>query len=394
MSQDNQFHQYGYDQYLKTPKRAKSAPAPGGIGTVLAQRFSRLNSPATATAALLVAGAVFAGIIVMAYPSADREDGEIPIVRADLRPMKAEPEDRGGMEIPNRDSTVLADMGQNESEGEREIIENLLQKTDEQDYVSKEKALESALSENPYSSEMSASEEDLAALNDADTMEPVDQAVASMQEETPVLEPEPVKLAEVAPPVQPAPTVEKTAPNSILQKIEPKTEKPIAPAVKPSAPEKPKMHAAATSPETLDFVRNVLNENEETTRTSPSSGAQANAAPKVLVESAPVAAAPAPAKIEPAAGIASNTSASAVSNGGYYVQLASISDRARADSEWKKMQAKYGALSGVSYRVQEAAVSGKGTFYRIQAGPFSKDTANSICGSIKAQNPGGCLVAK
>ena len=85
---------------------------------------------------------------------------------------------------------------------------------------------------------------------------------------------------------------------------------------------------------------------------------------------------------------------SVVMSGDYYVQLASVQDSTRADSEWKKLQSKYGAiLSGYEYRVETANLA-KGTYYRIQAGPVTKDQANKTCNAIKAKTPGGCLVKK
>lgn len=94
-----------------------------------------------------------------------------------------------------------------------------------------------------------------------------------------------------------------------------------------------------------------------------------------------------PAKVEPAAG----TTAAKVTPGGSYVQLASVKDASGADREYKKMQAKYSALSGVRYRTQEANLGAKGTFHRIQAGPMSKESASRICASIKSSG-GSCLV--
>ena len=94
-----------------------------------------------------------------------------------------------------------------------------------------------------------------------------------------------------------------------------------------------------------------------------------------------------PAKVEPAAG----TTVAKVTPGGSYVQLASVKDASGADREYKKMQAKYSALSGVQYRTQEANLGAKGTFHRIQAGPMSKESASKVCASIKSSG-GSCLV--
>lgn len=95
------------------------------------------------------------------------------------------------------------------------------------------------------------------------------------------------------------------------------------------------------------------------------------------------------AKAEPAAG---STAAAGVSPGGAYVQLASVKSVAGAAGEYKKLQAKYSGLSGLKFRTQEANLGAKGTFYRIQAGPMSKDDATRICNDIKKTTPGGCLV--
>lgn len=94
------------------------------------------------------------------------------------------------------------------------------------------------------------------------------------------------------------------------------------------------------------------------------------------------------AKTEPAAG---TTAAKAITPGGFYVQLASVRDSSGAAGEYKKMQVKYPSLAGISYRTQQADLAGKGTFHRIQAGPMSKDSAASVCSSVKAKG-GSCLV--
>lgn len=111
--------------------------------------------------------------------------------------------------------------------------------------------------------------------------------------------------------------------------------------------------------------------------------------PAVETPAAAVPEAKEAAKTEPAAG---STAAAGVSPGGAYVQLASVKNEAGAAGEYKKLQAKYSGLSGLKFRTQEANLGAKGTFYRIQAGPMSKDDATRICKDIKKTTPGGCLV--
>ncbi len=82
---------------------------------------------------------------------------------------------------------------------------------------------------------------------------------------------------------------------------------------------------------------------------------------------------------------------SATSSGNYYVQLASIQDKTRINESWKKLTDKHSGLKTVDYRSEIATISGKGTFYRIQAGPLSKEVANKLCNQINAQ-AGSCFV--
>ena len=100
------------------------------------------------------------------------------------------------------------------------------------------------------------------------------------------------------------------------------------------------------------------------------------------------------AKTEPAAGVQKISEAPKASAGGFYVQLGSVKARAGADGEWKKLQKSYAALSPLSMRVEEANLGEKGMFYRIQGGPVTEAQAKTICQSVTAQKPGGCLVIR
>ncbi len=149
------------------------------------------------------------------------------------------------------------------------------------------------------------------------------------------------------------------------------------PSKKPDTLERPSaLHAPGSSPETLAFVRNALEQASE-------------AAPKSIPAQEPPASAAAEASsVEPASGFASGARR-------FYVQLSSITDQARSDAEWAKLQTRYPSmLDNAPHRVQRAELGDRGTFYRIQAGPFEKDGAVSICEQIKSVNPNGCLVVK
>ncbi|MGH1457066.1 MAG: SPOR domain-containing protein [Alphaproteobacteria bacterium] len=372
MSQDNQFYQRGYDHYLKAPRRQD-----GGEGSAVSGKtriMRKLKSPAVATVALLGAGAIFIAVIYATYPSGDGVQQPVPIIKADLTPIKEMPQERGGMSIPQRENTILAQVGQPPSSIPSENIENLLANTPEE-LVSKEQALEEAMKHHP----MMPDNVDLQSSPDVGGEQVI---VLSSQDGGVVDEPFQIKEPEVLVPLK-EPALVEPDPSDVLQKIgaADSDDKEIGEFAKmtanaaierkPNAPpslvaKRPsEMHAAAQSPETIDFVRSVLNSKAEGI-----------------------------SQIEPASGISSAPAKVAIAPGDYFVQLASITDAARAGSEWSKMKAKYSALSSSNFRVQEASLS-SGTFFRIQAGPMSKSSAEEICESLKKSGkPGGCLVVK
>lgn len=380
MSQDNQFHQYGYNHYLKAPTRPR--PKASFVGGMCDSVLSKAQSPAIATVALVAAAALFIGVIAITYPSGENGEKHIPIVKADLRPIKSFPDDRGGMSIPHKDSTILARPSAAALSSERQEIENLFAHTSES-FVSKEQAIEQAMAEHPM-----IKVDDHVKLEDGKPVlllperEPLrsanDLKVVSDRSPLQTVKDFDVVVSNKDSDVYPDFELKEPTAKNILQKIG-SSEKEnkvggtefsakVASAAMSKKPIKSKMHAAATSPETLEFVRGILNgkENKLSNNSHPS-------------------------KIEPAVGASSTAN---IASGAYFVQLASISDPARAGKEWSKMQIRYNALSKSKFRVQEAVLS-RGTFYRIQAGPMSKQDADNVCASLKRENkPGGCLVVK
>ncbi len=345
MSQGNQFHQYGYNHYLKAPaKPSMSLDDNNGLGSrIITNIMNKLKRPFVAIVSLIIVAVLFLSIIIITYPfDGENTQQNIPIIRADLRPIKTQPVERGGMSIANIESTIMAGAGKVSSlniDNEVKAIENLLMRFDEENnsilaLVNKEAAIDLAMEQNPMASP------DLPLLD-----EPAVQ-ISSIKE--PIVED----------------ILQKIDNSSSNNKVESEFNQKVALAAISAKPKVTKMHAAAAAPETLDFVRNILNE-----RASSVSA------------------------IEPAVGMASSPAAN-ISAVSYFVQLASITDPARASSEWRKMQTRYGVLSTSKFRVQEVNLT-KGTFYRIQAGPMSKDEASKICNALKAQGKaGGCLVVK
>jgi cell division septation protein DedD len=96
-----------------------------------------------------------------------------------------------------------------------------------------------------------------------------------------------------------------------------------------------------------------------------------------------VAAAPAPAAVAPSAG------------GRYRVQLAALRTNEDANRAWEKLRRAHPDLLGpLALNVVRADLGDRGTFYRIQAGPFSDEAvAKELCRRLSEKKV-GCLVVR
>ncbi len=301
----------------------------GQILNIVSRRKREFAIASVAVAVILLGVVVFGS-----YPDSDEmaANESVPIVRADAGDYKTTPENPGGMEIPYRDSTVFSSVDGAKTDGGPE---NIL-------------ADESA--EEPL---------------------PRDELFAGLNTETPQTETglavQPV-LGDQQPGVQP--------PSDTLAKVEtvapPSNDALVKEAIGTATPDTAPTAAAPAPVAKAEPVAPV----------TPTETAKVEEAPKAEEPKK----AEAVAKTEPAAG----TTAAKVTAGGYFVQLASVKDTSGAAGEFKKLQAKHAGLSGLEFRTQRADLA-KGTFYRIQAGPISKESATSICNGIKSKG-GSCLV--
>ncbi len=122
---------------------------------------------------------------------------------------------------------------------------------------------------------------------------------------------------------------------------------------------------------------------EVTAVTDPGEAAASAAAPPV--ESLASGTTPAP-RSKPGATAAS---------GPYAVQIAAVQDQDEIPAEWKRFRRRYPQLKGLDLLPAPAVeVAGKGTFYRVLAGPLpSQSEAASLCATLR-QAGGSCQVAR
>ncbi len=80
---------------------------------------------------------------------------------------------------------------------------------------------------------------------------------------------------------------------------------------------------------------------------------------------------------------------------GYLVQLASLTSAEAAERSWQTMSSRHSAqLSGLSHSVQKIEIEGRGTFYRLRAGPFAdREAASARCQQLKDKGQACIVVA-
>jgi len=79
----------------------------------------------------------------------------------------------------------------------------------------------------------------------------------------------------------------------------------------------------------------------------------------------------------------------------FRIQLASVRSRKAAENAWGKYKFDHAALFGkLEHKIVRVDLKGKGTFYRLQAGPFADaSAARSLCSKAKKRKI-GCIIVR
>ena len=328
----------------------------------------------------IVLGIVFLGILWYALPrGADRyNDENLPLVRADKSAYKSEPAERGGMDIPNRDSTVFEPL----EERNGDEVETLLPEAEEPTERAK-------LIKVPQDDE-STPPADMNLERQLDNGEKTQQDTAAVENQS-AEESNDTETADViSVPQDSVSTPDDNSLNAEDTDMVVDSSEEMLPPQNRTAPEKEELAeeptdadraarlTAYSKPETLSD--SAQDTSDMSTETKPD---QETGSDEVVsqTEKEPV---PQPSTSQPTATAAS-----------HYVQLGSFSDRAGAETGYAQKQKQYGDLIadvGVDY--QRADLGEKGVFYRVRLGPLTETRANSLCDQIKARPDGGCFVTR
>lgn len=297
----------------------------------------RLRGIVTIVAAVVAVGAIVAVGLHFVGGRKGAGDG-VPVIKAEDRPFKMRPDDRGGMQVPNQDKLVYERMESGaETDGR---VERLLPPP-----------------ESPKAPPRPA----------------------ATPTETLTLPSAPAVAPQGAVPA--APQVAAPAVSGVV---------PAAPAPAPAVP----AGSALAPPPPVSSYQPVQ------TRAAPQAATAPSPAP--AAPAAKPAQPPAPAKpqvITPAqvANVPPPPAAAPVrrSGGGdFVVQLGAVRAADQADKEWARIQKSYpDLLGGLKSDIVRVDLGGKGVFWRIRASGLDEQSARQICADLTRRNQ-GCIVAR
>jgi cell division septation protein DedD len=305
----------------------------------------RLRSYLTLGVAVVAVGAIVA--TGLHFMGGKRAGGPgIPVIKADERPIKIRPDDRGGMQVPNQDKLVYERMEQGEADAK---VERLLP-APEQPQVPVKGATPDPQGAKPAGTEV---------LRPGQPVAPPRAQVADSKPLPPPAEPAPTPAQAIPPQVVPPPQPVMPSASGYVPTQARTAAAPPAPA--PAAPAKVPAAAPAKAPA---------------------------AAPPAKVAAAPVAPPPPPAAPAPTA------APKALASGDWLIQLGALRTAPDADKEWGRIQrANHDLLATLKPDVVRVELGEKGTFWRLRAGPLSEQAAKQLCNELKSRNQ-GCIIAR
>jgi cell division septation protein DedD len=193
---------------------------------------------------------------------------------------------------------------------------------------------------------------------------------------------------------------------STVERLLPPPEKPMTPPAPPPAAAPEDMAKMAPAAGTEGNVAVPLSPPAAPTAAAPTEIKPLVATPPKPPTPPPAAEKPAAPPKEvaaktppptPAAKPAPKPAPKPVANAGAYrVQMASLKSRAAVEKSWAALKRWHADLLGnLQLDIQSVQLSGgRGTFYRMQAGPLaSRAQANALCASLKSRKQ-GCIVVR
>jgi hypothetical protein len=316
--------------------------------------YQSLEKPRSRKGVLAI-GAVVGAIVIgaggaffLGGNSSTITGGEPPLIKADNEPVKVQPQNPGGVEIPNQNKQIYERANQS---GDTKIVSREEQPVD----VKQVARMNAGASADATGATAAAAQQPANGLN---LGEPRKVRTVAVRPDGSMVRPE---SNNARPTSSPVPTMALPAAAQAT---------PAAVGVANAAPPQPR--PAASTP----------------------AAAPAPAAPKAVPAAATPASGASPQRVastQPVA-VASTAAPEATAIGGFSVQLGVRGSEGEAQTAFSQFQKKFSDLDGMPSSIRKAEVNGN-TVYRVRVGPMSRDEASSLCSRLQGQG-GQCFVAK
>jgi SPOR domain len=271
--------------------------------------------------------------------------GEPPLIKASADPVKVQPQNPGGVEIPNQNKQIYERADQS---GDTKVVNREEQPVDVKQAVriNGGNSAESTGATAPHAAPHA--QQQAGGLN---LGEPRKVRTVAIRPDGTTARPEGQQPPRPSPvPTMALPAAAQATPAANVAQAAPAQPRPAA--TTPAATPAPKPVAAAATP-------------------------ASDASPQRVASVQPVAPAAAP---------------EVTATGGFAVQLGVSGSESQAQSALEQYQRKYSDLEGLPPLIRKAEVNGN-TVYRVRVGPMSRDEASSLCSKLQGQG-GQCFVAK
>jgi len=309
---------------------------------------------------LMVVGALVGAVVIggggaylMSGNSTSFAGGQPPLIQASNEPIKVQPQNPGGVEIPNQNKQIYERATQN---GDTKVVTRDEQPVDVKQAVRMNSGAGEATGATASGQNAQAGRPPAGGLN---LGEPRKVRTVTIRPDGSTVQPETVHarapagaLPTMSLPPAAQPSAARTAPQAVAS----------TPAAAPATPAKPSPAAATPA---------------ASTPAPAAATSTGGASPQRVASVQPVAVAPAPA---------------ADATGGFAVQLGVSNSEGDAQAAFDRFQKKFSELEGRPSLIRKAEVNGN-TVYRVRVGPMSRDDASSLCSKLQGQG-GQCFVAK
>jgi cell division septation protein DedD len=326
--------------------------------------------------ALLVVGLVGVGAAMSLRSPSTTDDGQPPTIAADQGPMKVEPANPGGAEIPNQNKQIYERAGE-APKGQTKVVSREEQPVDVQQAARSMPSRVVVPGAGPAGAPAAGNPLAQAPAAPMPSITPPESLLTPVPPVPGLGEPRRVRTVAIRPDGSPA-----TAPMA--------TASADGPLATGSAPARPNGAAAANPSPPISTAQPrprpaaAPEPPKAQERVAMPPAATTPSAPTRLANAAPAAPAPAPAA---AAAVPSGS-------GDFTVQLAAPGSESEARATFAALQRKYpGQLGGHAPIVKKTELAGGKTVYRLRVGPYSRDDAATMCTQLQAAG-GQCFIAK